>query len=282
MKKLFTLFAFLLSISMVKAQITTPAPSPACKFEQKVGLTDITLEYSRPGIKGRDIYGGLVPYGEMWRTGANASTKVSFSTDVKIQGEDLMKGDYALYTIPGEEEWEFIFYKDLSNWGVPQEWNEDDVALRVKGEARNMGQTTVENMLIMIDEISNASAWMILAWERTAVGVKIEVPTNEMVMSSINATMAGPSDRDYYLAASYYFEEGKDMDQALEWINMSLAKGGDKFWVLRRKALIQAAMEDYKGAIETAKKSRDLAKEAGNMNYVNANEESIKEWMEKM
>jgi hypothetical protein len=278
MKRLLTFFAFLMSVSLMQAQITTPAPSPACTTEQKVGLTDVKIEYSRPGAKGRTIFGDLVPYGQMWRTGANASAKISFSTDVMINDQDVPKGTYALYTIPGETNWTIILYKDLSHWGVPQEWKAEDEAVRFDVPANNEADM-VENFHIYVDGLTNSGGNIVLAWENTQVHFGVAVPTDKAVMASIEKTMAGPSDRDYYLAASYYQEEGKDLNKALSWVDMALQKGGDKFWVLRRKALIQADLKDYKGAIATAKKSIEEAKKAGNMDYVKSNEASIKEWM---
>ena len=278
MKRLLTFFAFLMGVSLIQAQITTPAPSPASTTEQKVGLTDVKIEYSRPGAKGRTIFGDLVPYGQMWRTGANASAKISFSTDVMINDQDVPKGTYALYTIPGEKNWTIILYKDLSHWGVPQEWKAEDEAVRFDVPAKNDAEM-VENFHIYVDGLTNSGANIVLAWENTQVHFGVAVPTDKAVMASIEKTMAGPSGRDYYLAASYYQEEGKDLDKALSWVDMALEKGLDNFWVLRRKALNQADLKDYKGAIATAKKSIEEAKKAGNMDYVKSNEASIKEWM---
>ena len=138
MRNLLILFIFSMASFTANAQIEVPAPSPGSKLEQKVGLTDITVEYSRPGVKNRRVFGKLVPYGEMWRTGANASTKITFSKDVKVEGNDLAKGTYALYTVPGETEWEVIFYKDLKHWGVPKEYKAEDEALRVTVESEEL------------------------------------------------------------------------------------------------------------------------------------------------
>lgn len=278
MKKLFTFFAFMLSAGMLLAQVTTPAPSPLCKMEQKVGLTDVTLEYSRPGIKDRTIFGGLVPYNEMWRTGANSSSKVGFSTDVKIGDQTLPAGKYTLFTIPGEDKWTIIFHTNLNYGGVPNDYDKDGEALRFDVKSQTM-TSTVENFIIVVDNMTNQSAEMILAWENTSVAFDFWVPTDEAVVASIEKAMAGPSAGDYYSAAAYYHDEGKDLKQSLAWIDMAIEKGGERFWVLRKKALIQADMKDYKGAIVTAKKSIESAKEAGNKTYVMMNEESIAKWM---
>lgn len=277
MKQVLTLFSFLLVAGFAEAQISTPAPSPFSTVEQKVGLTDVTIEYSRPGIKGRTVFGDLVPYGKTWRTGANAATKVSFSTDVMIDGKNLAKGTYALYTVPEKDNWTIIFYSDYNQGGVPRDWNEDAVALKFMAAAQEM-PVTVENFMINIDALTNSSGRMFLVWENTIVGFDIKVPTDEAVMASIEKAMSGPSDRDYYLAAAYFHDEGKDLNKALKWIDKAIEKGGDRYWVLRKKALIQADLKDYKGAIATAKKSSDAAKEAGNMDYVKMNDQSIAMW----
>lgn len=277
MKQVLTLFSFLLVAGFAEAQISTPAPSPFSTVEQKVGLTDVTIEYSRPGIKGRTVFGDLVPYGKTWRTGANAATKVSFSTDVMIDGKNLAKGTYALYTVPEKDNWTIIFYSDYNQGGVPRDWNEDAVALKFMAAAQQM-PVTVENFMINIDALTNSSGRMFLVWENTIVGFDIKVPTDEAVMASIEKVMSGPSDRDYYLAAAYFHDEGKDLNKALKWIDKAIEKGGDRYWVLRKKALIQADLKDYKGAIATAKKSSDAAKEAGNMDYVKMNDQSIAMW----
>src|SRR5690554_6658872 len=154
MKQVLTLFSLLLVAGFAEAQISTPAPSPFSTVEQKVGLTDVTIEYSRPGIKGRTVFGDLVPYGKTWRTGANAATKVSFSTDVMIDGKNLAKGTYALYTVPEKDNWTIIFYSDYNQGGVPRDWNEDAVALKFMAAAQQM-PITVENFMINIDALTN-------------------------------------------------------------------------------------------------------------------------------
>ncbi|MFD2432660.1 DUF2911 domain-containing protein [Mesonia maritima] len=155
MKKLvFVLFLF---SAMVNAQVKAPQPSPFGKLEQKVGLTDITVEYSRPSMRGRTIFGDLVPYDKMWRTGANENTKITFSDDVVIKGKKLKKGTYAIFTIPMEENWEVIFYSDVSNWGLPKQWDESKVALKVEANTDSM-PFDMETFTIVIDELTNSSA----------------------------------------------------------------------------------------------------------------------------
>ena len=278
MKSIILSLGLFLAFSLtVQAQIETPASSPFCKLEQKVGLTDVTLEYSRPSMKEREVFGHLVPYGKPWRTGANAATKLTVSTGVTIEGEVLEPGSYALLTVPGESEWELHFFPYSSrSWGS---YLADDApeATIVKVGSQQL-PFNVETLFFDIGDLRNGSATINLVWESTVVSARMEVPTDAAVEEMIASTMSGPSASDYRAAATYYYQEGKDMEKALEWIDMSLEKGGERFWILRQKALIQASLEDYAGAIETAERSTALAEEAGNEDYPRMNAESIAEW----
>lgn len=278
MKKLFLfLFAGLLT-SSVSGQLTVPQPSPSAKIEQQVGLTDVSISYSRPSMKERTIFGGLVPYGERWRTGANSNTTISFSTKVKIDGKELPKGTYAIYTVPGQDSWEVFFYKDTNNWGLPGEWEEGKVALKATAQVEEL-PFPMETFSILIDDLKSNSAHLNFIWENTVAILPIEVPADEMALSSIERVMNGPSAGDYFAAASYYHDEKKDIQQAYEWILKAVEMGNpDAFWVLRRKSLIEADLGKKAEAIETAKKSLAAAEKAGNKDYVKMNEESLKEW----
>ena len=275
--KLFTLMLVLTSISF-QAQIKTPQPSPTAKVEQKVGLTDVTLEYSRPSMRGRAIYGDLVPFNKKWRTGANANTKISFSTDVIIDGKDLKKGTYAMYTIPNKDSWKIIFYSDAKNWGLPQEWDDSKIALKTSVKTTPLGFKMETFTMALNDLADGDSAMLYIMWESTEVGIKINVPTESIAMKSIEKVMAGPSANDYFGAASYYKKSGKDLNQALTWIDKAVKMNPDAYWMSRQKSLIQADLGDKKGAIATAKKSLEVAEKAGNADYVKMNKESIAEW----
>jgi hypothetical protein len=269
-----TLFAFMFA----DAQVKTPRPSPLGKVFQTVGLTDIEVEYYRPSAKDRVVFGDLVPFGKPWRTGANANTKISFSTDVTIDGKELKKGTYALYSIPGAGEWEIIFYAESNNNGLPAEWNEEKVSLRTTAKAVKEAKM-IETFTIGIGDISNNDAAISLAWEKTSVSVKVSVPTESIAMKSIESVMAGPSGNDYAAASLYYLEEGKDLNKALEWAKKAVEMTGDyAFWLHRRQALIEAKLGDKTAAIESAKRSLESAKKAGNEDYIKMNEDSIKEW----
>ncbi|MDP3358988.1 MAG: DUF2911 domain-containing protein [Lutibacter sp.] len=274
------LFAVVGITSTINAQIKTPQASLAAKMEQVVGLTDVKVEYSRPAMKGRTIFGNLVPFGEVWRTGANANTKITFSDDVTIGGKELKKGTYAIYTIPNQSSWEVIFYSDATNWGNPAKWDETKVALKTTVEITPMPKK-IETFTLSFDDLSNNSGVLGISWENTYVGVKFEVPTDKTTLKSIETAMAGPTKNDYFQAATYYHTEGKDLKQALEWMKKATAGDDPAFWYLRRMSLIQADLGDKAGAIATAKKSLAAAEKAGNADYVKMNKESIAEWTKK-
>jgi hypothetical protein len=248
MKKiLLSLFIVALSTN-INAQVKTPAPSPSSKLEQKVGLTDVSIEYSRPGIKGRTIFGNLVPYGKLWRTGANGNTKVTFSDNVTIDGKELKKGTYALYTKPGKTSWEVIFYTDSDNWGTPRQWDDKKVALTTVAKVVPMPMK-IESFTIIIDDLTNNSAVLGMLWENMYVGVKFNTPTDKGVEASIAKVMQGPSAGDYYSSAIYYLQEGKDIEKAKTWINkaVDMTKDKPRFWFSRQQALILAKAGDKKG-----------------------------------
>lgn len=263
---------------MTYAQIKTPAPSPFSKIEQKVGLTDVTLEYSRPSMRGRSIFGDLVPYGEMWRLGANANTKITFSDDVMVGGNTLKAGSYAIYVTPNKESWDVMFYSDATNWGLPEVWDESKVAAKVSANVYPL-QMKIETFNMTFGDITTDSTELGMLWENTYVGVKIEVPTDKMVTGAIDKIMKGPGAGDYYAAAVYYFQEGKDIKQAKEWIDKSMSMSEKPaFYQLRQQSLIYAKAGDKKGAIELAKKSLAASEAAGNKDYVKMNKDSLKEW----
>jgi hypothetical protein len=277
LKKLSILFVFVSCALTANAQIKTPQPSPTSKIEQVVGLTDVTVEYSRPGMRGRTIFGDLVPYGQVWRTGANANTKITFSDNVTVDGKELKKGTYAIYTIPGEKSWEVIFYSDSNNWGTPQKWDESKVAAKTTVDVLEMPMK-IETFTITFDDLATGSAVIGMLWENVYAGVKFEVPTDAITTKSIETVMAGPSSNDYFQAATYYHTEGKDLKQALAWMQKATAGENPPFWYLRRMSLIQADLGDKKGAIATAQKSLAAAEKANNADYIKMNKESIAQW----
>jgi len=262
----------------VNAQIETPQPSPSSKLEQRVGLTDITIEYSRPGVKGRKIFGGLEAFDKIWRTGANARTSITFSTDATVDGQTLEAGTYAIFTKPGIETWEVYFYTDYTGGGVPQDW--DDIKVAAKTTITPMELPfSVETLTFDIHNIKKSSATLNLIWDKTVIEVPFEVPTDKVVTAGIDKIMNGPDARDYYAAAVYYLEAGKDINKAKEWMDTAMSKTEKPgFWQLRQQSLIYAKAGDKKAAIEIAKESLAGAEKAGNSAYINMNKASIKEW----
>ena len=277
MKKLFLLVCIVALTANTNAQVKTPAPSPAQKIVQTVGLTEVTLEYSRPAMRERTIFGGLVPYGKLWRTGANANTKITFSDAVEIGGKKLEAGTYAIFTKPSADQWEVYFYSDASNWGTPQKWDETKVAAKVKAKVMAMPMD-IQSFTMTFDNVSSDSAYLGMLWENVYVGVEMNFNTDEAVSASIDKVMAGPGAGDYYSSAVYYLESGKDINKAKEWINKAIEKRADAFWYYRQKSLIYAKSGDKKEAIAAAEKSMKMAEEAGNADYVALNKKSLAEW----
>ncbi len=277
MKKLVLLtFVAVASLSL-NAQITTPDASPASKIEQKVGLTDVTVEYSRPSKKGREIFGNLVPFDVLWRTGANKNTTISFSDAVTINGSTLKAGTYAVFAKPGKENWEVFFYSNTENWGTPKTWDESLVVAKATVAAYTLPMA-VESFTITIDDLTNNGASLGILWDKTMVNVPFTVPTDSKAIKSIEAVMNGPSANDYYAAASYYYESGKDLKQAQEWIAKAVSMNDKAFWMSRKQSLIYAKQGDNKNAIAAAKRSLAAAKAANNAGYIKMNTESLAEW----
>ena len=280
MKKISLLFILLSATLTTQAQLEMPQPSPLSKIEQKVGLTDVTLEYSRPGMKGRKIYGDLVPYDKLWRTGANKNTVITFSDDVKVGGAAVKQGSYALFTKPGKDSWEVILYNDTENWGTPREWDDAKVAAKIMVKPVAFPDK-METFTLAFSDITMDSAHLNIIWENTEVPVKLEVPTKEKAMNNISTVMDGPSSRDYYQAATFYKEVG-ELDKAKESIEKAISKAEQPaFWMHRQHSLILAELKDKDGAIKAAKTSLDLAKKAGNDDYVKMNQDSLAEWGSK-
>ncbi|QXP78894.1 MULTISPECIES: DUF2911 domain-containing protein [Winogradskyella] len=278
MKKL-VLFTFALTLMFsVNAQIETPQPSPFTKIEQKVGLTDITLEYSRPSMNGRTIFGDLVPYGKVWRVGANKNTIITFSDAVVVGGQELKAGAYAIFITPSKTSWDVVFYSDTNNWGTPKTIEASKVAAKVTIETMELPMN-VETFTITFDNLTSGSAELGFIWENTMANLKFEVPTDKTVTAAIEKVMSGPSAGDYYAAAVYNLGEGKDLEKAKEWMDKAMSMTKDpKFYQLRKQSLLYAALGDKKNAIAAAKKSLAKSEAAGNADYVKMNKDSLKEW----
>ncbi|MBK9632487.1 MAG: DUF2911 domain-containing protein [Saprospiraceae bacterium] len=274
--KIFIYLSLICFCFVAKAQIVTPSPSPLAKIEQKFGIGMITLEYSRPSMKNRVVFGDLVPFGKMWRTGANKATKITFSDDVTVEGKALPKGSYAVYSIPGEASWDIIFYSDWDQPGLPRNYDMTKEVLKVSAIPELL-TTTIETFTMDFNDIKNDATNLVITWENTSVAIKIKTDLDTKVLQSIDKVLAGPSPNDYYTAARYYFDSGKDLNVALGWIQKSNS-ADPQFWKLRTESLILARLERRDEAILVAKRSLELATAAGNEDYIKMNNESISEW----
>lgn len=278
MKKTLLIGAMAFIFFVSEAQIQTPSASPAGSVSSTIGLTDVKIDYFRPRLKGRKIFGEkdvMYPHGTIWRTGANSGTKISFSTDVKVENINVPKGEYLILTWPGAGEWTVSLYKDVSLGGNTAGYNASNDAAKFKVKTKKLADK-VETFTISIDDIAadNKSGKVTLAWENTAVPITVSVDYDEQVMKSIEAnTKVNPG--NYFQAATYYLENGKDLNKALQWVNLALESNPTAFWMLHQKAKIQKALGDKKGAIETATASLNSAKKAENRDYQNMNQELI-------
>lgn len=280
--KLLAFFAFFAFTASAFAQkLDIPRPSPLCKLEQKVGLTTFKMEYSRPGVKDRKVFGELVPYGKLWRTGANAATVFETSDDIRFAGKEAPAGKYSLFTIPGEKEWTIILNKDPEVY--VGDYDESKDLLRVKVPA---GKTDfVETMRFQFEDIKMETAKLELAWEKTLVSIPIQVEVDARVMEQIKIEIAKAGDDAqmlYYQAARYYLDTGKDLKQAKEWMEKAVDTEEPKYWIIHQHAKILAGLGEYDAAIKQAEKSKDLAAKAENQDYVKLNEDAIKDWKKKM
>ncbi|MFT5884314.1 MAG: hypothetical protein ACI9IP_000769 [Arcticibacterium sp.] len=271
MKKLFLGFAVLFSFSVTAQNLNTPAPSPTQTITQDFALSSIEVKYSRPSVKGREIFGGLVPYGDMWRTGANAPTTVAFGQDVKVGGEMIKAGTYTLLTIPGKTEWEIIFAE--AGTSAPNYKVANDVA-RFKVPAISM-PLDIENFTIMLGDQTPSSVNIGLMWADTYVGFPVVADIDSQIMSQIDNVM-NKDNKPYYAAAAYYFEAGKDIDKALVWAKKAVEAQPKAYWVRHLLAKVNAQVGNKADATEAAKASMELAKTAGNMDYVRLNEALLK------
>ncbi len=259
------------------AQLKTPAASTSAKIIQTVGLTDIEIHYSRPSARGRKIFGteGVVPFDALWRTGANAATKITFTDDITISGKQIKAGSYAILTKPGTSAWNIYFYPyESGNW---TSYVEKKPTVTVTSNSKKV-LDPIETFTISIDNIIMENADLVFAWENTKVVLPMGVEVHKKTMASIEKTLAGPTTFDYFRAALYLHESGKDLDTALDYIQKATKGDNPRFFQVHREALILADLGRKTEAISAAKRSLALAKKAGNDDFVRLNEQSIKEW----
>ena len=276
--------ALMLLATEAFSQISLPRPSPAGSTYSQVGLTDVTIDYFRPKMKGRKIFGAgddyLVPFGQRWRTGANSGTKITFSDDVKVEGADVPAGEYLLITVPNSDTWEFIFYTDPSIGGNLSRMDDSKIQAKVMAKASKLTEP-VEVLTFNISDISedNKMAAIELSWENTSVKAGVTADFDARVLADIEKhTKVNPD--NYLDAANFYYASGRDPQQALEWIQLYFAADADnenQFWNLHLMAQIQQAAGDTKGAKATAMKSLEKAKanEGGDFGYIKRNEDLL-------
>jgi len=271
MKKALVIISLLgLGFSNFAQGIKTPAPSPSQMIKQDFSLSSIEVNYSRPASKGRKIFGDIVPFGKLWRTGANSPTKITFGEDVKIAGKDLKAGSYQLITIPSQGAWDIIFNKGTD--GVFNYHPEENV-LKVTVPSSSITQF-VESFTIQLANISANKLDIQLAWEKTQVSIPVETEIDAKILGNITKVMSQDS-KPYFEAASYYFEKGIQLEKALEWVNKANESNPSAYWQFHLKAKIQAKLGDKTGAKATALKSIELAKAGKNDDYVALNEKLI-------
>lgn len=267
----------LLLAGSAEAQISTPQPSPLSTVTQRVGLTDITITYSRPSAKGRTVFGTLVPYGKRWCTGANATTKITFSDEVIMEGKKIPAGEYGLYSVPSQDSWAMVLSKNTKQGASVDGFKDEDNVATFTAKTYKLANK-VETFTMNFSDLTPATANVDMQWENTGAKFRITTEVDSKVMAQINekvingAATATPG--DYAAAAVYYLDNDKDMKQALAWMQKANAKD-PKFWNMHTEAKIRLKMKDYKGATAAAEQSKKLATEAKNDDYVKMNDELI-------
>jgi len=249
--KSFTLaLSILLANNAIAQQLKVPAASPTQTVKQAFGISEITIEYSRPSVKGRVIFGEVVTFGKIWRTGANSTTKITFGDDVKIEGVDVKAGTYGFYTIPNADSWEIMLYKDLTLGGNVANYKTENEVIRVKVKPTTLANK-VETFTMGLADITSTTANIELTWENTRVAVSVVTEIDSKIMKTIENTIVQDT-RPFYQAANYYYENNKDLKQALEWTDKAINTNPKAYWIVLLKAKIQLKLNDKKGAIATA------------------------------
>jgi tetratricopeptide (TPR) repeat protein len=274
MKKLFWLVGGLVWILNVQAQLKTPAPSPTQTVKQDFGLGSIEINYSRPAVKGRKVFGDLVPFGSVWRTGANNATTLQFSDEVSIGGVTLAPGKYGLLSIPDKDNWTIIISKQ-TDVTSPSAYKQDMDLVRVSTAVEKLKES-VENFTIAIDNIKPNSCLLTISWDKTSVSLPITTDIDSKIMSNIAKAMQGEKP-PYYNAAMYYMENGKDLKQALAWFDKAVELTPNAYWVQHQRANCLAKLGKTAEARAAAEKSKELALAAKNMDYVKLNDKLLAE-----
>jgi Protein of unknown function (DUF2911) len=266
MKQLFLAAALLMGAAALNAQqLTTPQPSPTQVIKQNFGVGSVELNYSRPAKKGRKVMGDLVPFGKVWRTGANAATTLTFTDDVTIGGTSVKAGKYGLLTIPNADKWTIIISKDVTV-NQPSAYKQENDVVRVDAPAIKL-PFSVENFTINFADLTGSSCNIQMMWENTLVQFAVNTNSDAKVMAQIDNAM-NKDNKPYFNAASYYYDNGKDMNQALTWVNKALETNKEAFWMHLLKARIHKKLGDNAAAKAAATACKEFAEKAKNDDYV--------------
>lgn len=283
MKKTLLLFVGLVVGLTAEAQeqkVKTPAPSPKAVSQQTVGLTNFELVYSRPSLRGRDMHKELVPFGKMWRFGANENTTISFDTEIVFGEKKVEPGTYSIFATPEEGAWTVILYSETNNWGVPRKFNKKSVVAEVKAPVKKLSDK-IETFTIDFVNLQTNQFELQIAWENTLLTIPVEVPTAELTEASIKEVIKGgeASQIDYFRAASYYSLENINLEDALLYADKAIELQGDKVpaYYVYNKAVILKQLGKKEEAIKTAVLCIEIAKKQNFDSYVKRGEELIKE-----
>ncbi len=245
------------------SQVGRLALSPLQTLSEKIAKTEITITYSRPAKRGRTIFGGLVPYDELWRTGANRNTKIAFSEEVVIGNTRIKKGTYAIFTKPGKTHWEVYLYTDTSNWDVPEDWDPEKIATQIRVPAHTL-ERPLSSLTIAIEEATNEQFNLNISWDQTGITFPISLSTEEQMMEAIEDALNGPDADDYYSAALYRLESGKDLEKAVEWSSKAIElRPKSAWWDYRIKCLAMLELGQKEAVLPFAKKGFELAEKHG-------------------
>jgi tetratricopeptide (TPR) repeat protein len=282
MNKMVLFFGVVFTSMMAFTQVKTADLSPRATVKQQAGLTNFELDYARPSARERKVFGEIVPYDKMWRTGANLNSTIAFDTEIYIGNDTINAGRYSIFTVPGEKEWKVYFYSKTDIRGVPKDWDESLVVLSTNAPVQQLNDVE-ETFTIAFTHINANDCKLVFSWEKTRVEIPIQLPTVALTMASIKNVMNGPSDRDYYSAASFYLEQGEELEMALEYINKAVEiRGEEAFWYTRKQAQILYANGKTKEAIAAAERSKAAAEKVNYSSYVKMNEEDIAKWKKEI
>ncbi len=271
MKKIFSLIVLCLCCLLVNpsfGQLKMPQVSSAQTLTQEFGLGTVTVKYSRPNIKGRDVFSELAPFGEVWRTGANTITTISFSEDIILEGKSMKAGEYALLTIPGKDLWTIILNKGTKQWGAYAYKEADDV-LRFTVKPSKLSDKA-ETLTVSFSDVMPTTAKLNLMWADVKVSIGMLTEVDSKVMASIDEAMKGEK-KPYMQSAIYYYDNGKDLSKALAWMNAMAPDEQKTPWFNYWKAKIQLKSGDKTGAAASAKTGIEIAKAMNIAEYVRLN-----------